>query len=306
MTRFLAHLLAAAVLLLGRPAAAVAAEDSWKTVNGESFYPEGPLWSGGRLLYVEYAAHTIVAWDGQRNVRLWRQEGCGPAALAPYRGGLLVTCYDANTLVLVSRDGRTLGTIGKAADGGALLGPNDLAEDGRGGLYVSLSGVYDAAAPIRGEVAHLDAAGNLRRLAGAIHYANGLALVEGGKALLVAEMLAARVLRFEVAADGALGERRVFARLKDLVPDPPDADAYYGPDGLKADRAGNVYIAQNGGASVLVADPGGKTLLRRLPVRARYVTNLAFGASEDVLYVTAATDPWHPPYPGEVYEVPNR
>jgi gluconolactonase len=303
MTRCLAHLLVAA-LLLGLPEAAAA--EASRTVNGKASYPEGPLWFGGRLLYVEYAAHTVMAWDGQRNVQFWRQEGCGPAALAPYAGGLLVTCYDANALVLVSTDGRTLRTIDKDADGSTLLGPNDLAEDGRGGLYVSLSGVYDVAAPIRGEVAHLDAAGGLQRLAGGIHYANGLALTDGGRTLLVAEMLAARVLRFEVTAGGGLGERRVFARLKDLVPDPPDADAYYGPDGLKVDAAGNVYIAQNGGASVLVADPGGKTLLRRLPVRARYVTNLAFGPTGDVLYVTAATDPLNAPYPGEVYEVPNR
>ena len=284
----------------------VAGAEPWRLVNGASFYPEGPLWHEGRLLYVEYAAHTVMMWDGQSNRELWRQTGCGPAGLAPYREGLLVTCYDAGTLVLIGSDGRTRETIDRNGEGRALLGPNDLAEDGKGGLYISMSGVYDAAAPIQGEVHHLDETGRLRRLADDIHYSNGLALAEGGRVLLVAEMLAARVLRFEVSADGSLGNRTVFVRLKDLVPDPPDADAYYGPDGLKVGKNGDVLLAQNGGGAVLVVDPTGKSLKHRLPVGAKYVTNVAFGADEATLFVTAAIDAWKAPYPGAVYQIDNR
>ena len=291
MVRLRAGLLLAVLLVVAGPAAA----ESWKLVNDHSFYPESPLRFGGRLLYVEYAAHTVMAWDGHENRQVWKQEGCGPSGLAPWRDGLLVTCYDSNSLVLI-------GTVA----GQPFLGPNDFAEDGKGGVYVAMSGGYDVTAPIQGKVYHLDAAGTLTKVADDIHYSNGMALTNGGKTLLVAEMLAQRVLRFDVNPDGTLGQRWVFLRLRDLVPEPQGADAYYGPDGLKVGKDGDLYIAENGGGEVLVTDPSGKKLLRRLPVGSKYVTNVGLGPDEDVAYVSAADDPWNAPFPGKVYEVLNR
>ena len=52
-------------------------------------------------------------------------------------------------------------------------------------------------------------------VANTIHYPNGLTLSRDGKALLVAEMLAGRILSFALAADGTLGTRTVWARLRD-------------------------------------------------------------------------------------------
>jgi sugar lactone lactonase YvrE len=51
-----------------------------------------------------------------------------------------------------------------------------------------------------------------------IHYSNGLTISQDGKSLLVAEMLAARILEFPINADGSLGPRTVWARLADIVP----------------------------------------------------------------------------------------
>ncbi len=273
-----------------------------RTINPDSFYPEGPLWHDGRLLYVEYSANTVMAWDGTANTEVWKQDGCGPAAVIPWQGDLLVTCYDANTLVRITADGTTVAHIDADADGKPFLGPNDATEDGRGGLWLSMSGVYDAAAPIQGMVYHLSADGALRPLADKIHYSNGLAVTDDGRTLLVAEMLAARILAFTILPDGTLGERRVFARMADIVPTPADADAYYGPDGIKVGGDGRLYIATNGAGAVLVTDADGK-LLARHDVPARYVTNVGFGADAGTLFVTAAIDAWNAPYPGAVYEI---
>lgn len=276
-----------------------------ETINAKSLYPEGPLWLDGKALYVEYSGHTVMAWDGQTNAQIWKQDGCGPAALAKVPEGLLVTCYDTSTLVTISLDGKTLDTTDSAKAGVSLKGVNDLAPDGKGGIYMSASGVFDVAAPIEGTVVYRAPDGSFHQVADDIHYSNGMAVTDGGKSLLVSEMLAARVLKFDVAADGSLSNRRVFVRLKDVVADPEGADAYYGPDGLKVGASGNVYIAQNGGASILVVSPEGK-LVRQLPVPGKYVTNVGFGADEGTLIVTAATDPWNAPYPGEVYLVENK
>lgn len=282
-----------------------AVADGVQTINAKSLYPEGPLWLDGKALYVEYSGHTVMAWDGKANTQVWKQDGCGPAALAKVPDGLLVTCYDTSTLVTISLDGKTLDTTDSAKAGVSLKGVNDLAEDGKGGIYMSASGVFDVAAPIEGTVVYRAPDGSFHEVANDIHYSNGMAVTDGGKSLLVSEMLAARVLKFDVAADGSLSNRRVFVRLKDVVADPEGADAYYGPDGLKVGASGNVYIAQNGGGSILVVSPEGK-LVRQLPVPGKYVTNVGFGADEGTLIVTAATDPWNAPYPGEVYLVENK
>jgi sugar lactone lactonase YvrE len=277
-----------------------------KTVNPSTFYPEGPLWFNGKLYYVEYSNHTVMTWDGQENRRIWKQEGCGPAAVIDTEDGdLLVSCYDANTLVRISPDGQTQNTIPTDSSGDPFVGPNDFARDAAGGIYFSASGVFDVAAAIRGRIYYLSPDGTIRPVAYLVHYANGLALTDGGKTLLASEHLAGRVLRFDVRDNGALVNRRVFQRLRDIAPEPADADAYTGPDGLKVDSKGNVYICQYGAGRVLVTNPDG-TLLRTIDVPGKYVTNVNFGPTEDVVYITAATDAWNAPYPGELYEVANR
>jgi len=105
----------------------------------------------------------------------------------------------------------------------------------------------------------------------------------------------------EVAADGTLGLRTVWARLQDLGPPTPHEDAYNGPDGLKVGPDGNYYIAQNGSGRVLVVSEDRK-LVRMIEVPTPYVTNMAFGAAgADTVFVTGAFDQWKPPYPGAVY-----
>jgi gluconolactonase len=277
-----------------------------EVINAKSYFPEGPLWHDGQLYYVEYSAHRLMTWDDKENRRIWQQEGCGPSAvIAGGDGNFLITCYDADNLVRVTPAGVTVETFAQDADGLPFLGPNDAVADARGGVYFSASGKWDITAPIEGKILYLAADGAISAVANDIHYANGLALSPDGTTLYVSEMAAQRVLKFEVGDDGALGRRYLFARLADLATDPEGVDVYAGPDGLKTDSAGNLYIAHFEGGRILVADPDG-SLLDIIDVPARYVTNLTFGASEDVLFVTAATDAWTEPYPGQVYRIETR
>jgi sugar lactone lactonase YvrE len=298
-----ARSLLAAMLLL---AAAGARAADVEVINEASYFPEGPLWHDGQLYYVEYSAHTVMTWDGRENRQIWRQEGCGPSAvIEDGDGNLLVTCYDADALVRITPAGVTVETFAEDADGLPFLGPNDAIADAKGGAYFSASGKWDVAAPIEGKILYLAADGTVTEVADDIHYANGLALSPDGGTLYVSEMAAQRVLRFEVGDDGALGKRYLFARLADLAADPDGVDIYAGPDGLLTDAAGNLYIAHFEGGRVLVADPKG-ALVEIIDVPAPYVTNLSFGESEDVLFVTAASDAWNAPYPGQVYRIERR
>jgi gluconolactonase len=272
-------------------------------LDNEAVYPEAPLWHNGMLFYVEYAGNDIKSWDGSKVRRYWRKAGCGPSGLIEFgKGHLLVACYDANSLIELDEHAGEVRAFSADSGGRPFHGPNDFTADGHGGIYFSASGTYDVAAPITGAVLHLSASGaELTEVANTIHYPNGLTLTKDGKSLLVAEMLAGRILAFSVRADGSLGERRVWARLQDLAPPTPNQDAYNGPDGFKLGPDGNYYIAQNGSGRVLVVGEN-RHVLRTINVAVPYVTNIAFGPDgARTVFVTGAFDQWKPPYKGGVY-----
>ncbi len=273
------------------------------TLVDAAAYPEGPLWQGGKLLYVEYAGPGVKAWDGRRSTAYWSGEHCGASGLIAYRRThLLVACYDANAVVELNETGKELRRIDKDAAGRPIVGPNDFAADGGGGSYLSASGIFDVKAPISGTVLYLSpGSGALVEVANLIHYSNGLTLSKDGRSLLVSEMLAGRILSFPIKADGTLGPRTVWARLQDLAPGAAREDAYNGPDGLKLGPDGNYYIAQNGSGRVLVVNDDRK-LVRTLSVPTPYVTNVNFGAAgTNSVYITGVFDPWKAPFPGAVY-----
>jgi gluconolactonase len=271
-------------------------------IDGDAHYPEGPLWRDGKLFYVEYSTNNIKSWDGRTPRVYWHKDGCGASGLIPWKDHLLVACYDGNYLAELDASGKQVREVRTDSNGRTFTGPNDFAADGRGGIYFSASGAYDVKAPITGSVLHLGADGRtVTEVASTIHYSNGLTVTKDGQHLLVAEMLAGRILSFPIAADGTLGARTVWARLQDLAPPTPGADAYNGPDGLKLGPDGNYYIAQNGSGRLLVVSEDRK-LVRTITVPTPYVTNVAFGPSgADVVFVTGAFEQWKPPFPGVVY-----
>jgi sugar lactone lactonase YvrE len=292
----------ASIASLVLAAGAIAAARADTVLIGPAAYPEGPLWREGKLLYVEYAGPGVKMWDGKRAADFWQGAHCGASGLIDYRNDhILVACYDANTIVELDRGGRQIRAMDRDSSGKPFVGPNDFTADKSGGIYVSASGVYDLQAPISGTILYLSAGGGLVEVANLIHYSNGLTLSKDGRQLLVAEMLAGRILTFPVKADGTLGPRAVWARLQDLAPPTSHEDAFNGPDGLKLGPDGNYYIAQNGSGRVLVVSDG-KKLVRTITVPTPYVTNVNFGADgANTLYITGVFDPWKAPFPGAVY-----
>ena len=273
-----------------------------KVINAEARFPEGPVWHDGKLHYVEYGGHTVMTWDGKTNAQLWQQDGCGPAAVVPTAGGeLLVTCYDANTVVRLSASGETLATYSEDKDGQPFVGPNDFAADAKGGVFVTASGPWDSG-PIVGKILYLAADGSIASVADDLHYANGIALSRDGKTLYAGESEAFRIIQFTVGENGALSDRRLFARLGAL-----DAEVGWEgyPDGLKVDSQGRLYIAQFSAGEILVVGTDG-TLERKITVPSPSAPNLAFAPGEETVYVMAVDDVSNPPYIGKVYEVANR
>lgn len=111
---------------------------------------------------------------------------------------------------------------------------------------------------------------------------NGVAFSPDEKTLYVtnADRERPQWLAYEVLSDGALGERRVLvdgARFAESRPG--------GPDGLKVDRAGNLFSAGPGG--IYIFDRTGRHLgTIDLGVA---TGNCAWGDDGSVLYITAGT-----------------
>ncbi len=271
-------------------------------IDPDAHYPEGPSWRDGQLYYVEYSAGNIKRWDGTQAKILWHRDGCGPSGLINFRDHWLVACYDDNSIVEIDEAGKQIRVSRVDSRGKSFAGPNDFASDGNGGIYFSASGVYDIKAPVSGAVLHIAADGKvITEVANTLHYPNGLTLSQDRGHLLVAEMLAARILSFPIASDGTLGSRSVWARMRDLATPTPSEDAYNGPDGLKLGPDGNYYIAQNGSGRVLVVGED-KKLVRTIDVPTPFVTNMAFGAAgSGTVFVTGVFDEWKSPYAGQVY-----
>lgn len=273
--------------------ATAALADDVTVINPRALFPEGPVMSGGKLLYVEYAGHTVLAWDGKENRQLWKQDGCGPSAVVPMGENFGVTCYDSAQLVVISPDGKTLKSYDQDASGGKLQGPNDGAPDGKGGAWFTLSGPWEAG-PIVGRVVHLAVDGTLTAAADDLHYANGIVIGKDGR-LYVCESEAGRVISFAIGADGTLSDRRLFVRLYALGEAP---DAY--PDGIKLGPNGNFYIGEYSSGTVLEVAPDG-TLRNKYTVPSPASPNLAFSDDGRTMYVTAIDNKNGAPYEGKVY-----
>lgn len=292
--RIVGAFVAAAALAQGAVAADV------KVVNDKAAFPEGPAFIDGTLHYVEYGGNTILSWDGEKNTQLWKSEGCGPSAVLPLGDGdLVVTCYDNGTIARVSRGGETVATYDKDDAGNALVGPNDLTADGKGGIWFTASGPWESA-PIVGKVYHLAADGTIRMAAGDLHYANGIALSPDGMRLYVNESEAGRVISFAVGTDGALSDRRLFVRVG-TVDEASGAGAY--PDGLKVGPDGNLWIGQYSKGRIVVVDPQG-AFVKAVEVPSPTAPNLAFAPDGKSVFVMSVDDTANAPYWGKVYEVP--
>ncbi len=280
--------------------------DGVQILNADAHFPEGPIWYHGKLYYVEYDRNSVTAWDGSKNTIFWSQKGCGPSAVIPTaQGEFLTTCYDNNSIGRISVDGRTLRpyTVDKA--GNPLVGPNDFAPDGHGGIYFTTSGHPGTA--IDGKVFYLAADGTIEQKADNVESANGVAVSKDGKILYVIETDGHRLLRFNIGPGGSLSDRRLFVNLDDLT---HNVGHIY-PDGVKIDSKGEIYIGQNPrdvhaplAGIIFVVNAEGK-LLRKLTLPSPGVPNLAFGPDEKTVYVTALDQLDKSPYQGKVYSIPN-
>ena len=271
--------------------------------------PEGPLYVDGNLYYVGWISNTLSKWDGKQATVLNSTAGCGHNGLAlTKRKTFLIACTnDPGAILETDLNGKQLHRWDTDASGGKLVGGiNDIVVTANGGAYATIFGVFnERPGAVIGRILYL-APGNQqwREVAKDLNYANGIGVSPDQKTLYVSETAGNCILKFSINADGSLSHRANFALLSSLTKNKSDSP-WLGPDSMKVDARGNIYVAQWSGGKVLKLSPEGK-LLHVFPIAAGDgTTNVAFSADGKELYVTVVKDPDDPKARGSVVRIAN-
>jgi sugar lactone lactonase YvrE len=271
--------------------------------------PEGPLYVDGNLYFVGWVSGTLSRWDGKTATVLNRAPNCGHNGLAlTARKTFLLACTDEKGAILeLDLDGKelrrwTTDDRGRPFEGGI----NDIVVAANGGAYATVFGPYkDVPTEVAGRVLYLaPGSHSWADVADDLNYANGVAVSSDQRTLYVDETVGNCILKFTIGADGRLSHRSNFALLNLLVPNRVQ-NWWLGPDSLKVDRGGNLYVAQWFGGKILKISPQGK-LLHVFPIYAGTgTTNVAFGPGEKDLYVSVVKDANDPKARGSIVRIPN-
>lgn len=279
------------------------------TIVSNVLGPEGPLYVDGNLYYVSWVSSTLSKWDGRTTTLLNHIPGCGHNGLAlTKQKTFLLACDDEHGAILeVDMAGKELrrwevNSNGQKLDGGI----NDIVITANGGAYATLSGPFvNPPLVVMGKILYL-APGSQKwvEVADDLNYANGIGVSPDQKTLYVSETIGNCILKFTINGDGSLAQRSNFALLNLLTPNKVNS-WWIGPDSMKIDSKGNIYVAQWSGGKILKLSPDSKLLHIFEIAAGDGTTNVAFGDGERELYVTVVNDPNDPQAKGSIVKISN-
>jgi len=263
---------------------------------------EGPAWDPKLGLLTSGNGH-INRFDREGKSTIHRKDA-GTNGLLFDREGRLVMCEaEKRRITRMTKDGK-IEVLTDSYGGKKYNQPNDLTLDGAGRIYFSdprygprdgMEQKDDKGQTVEG-VYRIDADGKVTRIVGReVERANGVLVSDDGKFLYVADNNndlggARKLYRFDLK-DGEVNLKSQTLLL--------DWGNGRGPDGLKQDVKGNLYVAgglnkpnppaepaANVKGGIYVFNPEGK-LLTFLSVPTDEVTNCAFGGDDlKTLYIT--------------------
>jgi gluconolactonase len=273
-------------------------------ILGEGFeWSEGPVWvkrDGGFLLFSDIPRNSIMKWHPGSGVTLFMKPS-GYTGVADYgrepgsngltldrEGRLLLAEHGDRRIARMDWDGGKR-TLTDNFEGRRFNSPNDVIVRSNGDVYFTdpIYGLPEREKDKRQELGYCGVfrwsaeTGAVTLLTKALSRPNGLAFSPDEKTLYVANSDPARAIwmTFPVMADGGLGEGKVLKDVTSMV----SKEIPGLPDGLKIDRAGNLFATGPGGVHVLAPDG---TALGRIET-GQATANVAWGDDGSVLYITA-------------------
>jgi sugar lactone lactonase YvrE len=224
------------------------------------YFGEAPRWHEGRLWFSDFYAHAVKSVSLAGDVRTEFEIDDQPSGLGWMPdGSLLVVSMKKRQVLRRARDG----SIGVHANlsGIATFHCNDMVVDSAGRAYVGNFGFdLDTALEARGaesviadhptaKLACISPDGTARVAATDMHFPNGPVITPDGKTLILGETLAGCLTAFDIGADGALSNRRLWAQTWPRV-----------PDGIALNAQGAIWVASPLSPECVLIAHGGEVL----------------------------------------------
>jgi sugar lactone lactonase YvrE len=204
-------------------------------------FPESTRWHDGRIWLCNWGSGEVLAVtpDGTPEVAARLSPGTLPLSVDWLPDGRLLVVDGPRRLLLGQESpGDGLEVVADLTELGE--GPfNELVVDRAGNAYVN--GASGLVVLVRPD-------GTFGQVADGLRFPNGMALVDEGRTLVVADSHARELVGYDVGQDGALSDRRVWAALE------------HAPDGICADAEGAIWVASVPGQGCRRVREGGEVL----------------------------------------------
>jgi gluconolactonase len=284
MSRFIVASTIFATVLCATPgraadSPAIAPGARLEKLAGDFKFTEGPdADADGNVFFTDQPNDRILKWgtDGKLSTFL---QPCGRSNGLCFdaKGDLWACADEKNQLWRIDPKGKVTVVV-KDYKGKLLNGPNDLWIRPDGGIYLTdpyYKRDYWKRGPQEQDKEAVYYLGpdhkSLTRVADDLQQPNGIIGTADGKALYVADIKANKTYAYDVEADGALKNKRLFREL--------------GSDGMTIDNEGNVYLT---GKGVTVFDKAGKRV-EKIEVPEPWTANVCFGGKDrKTLFITAS------------------
>ena len=213
-------------------------------------FVESPRWHDHRLWFSDWVARELIAVDLEGRSEVIARMPSFPFSIDWLHDGRLLLVSGCENLLLRREPDGSLVThsdLTSLSD----KGWNEIVVDGRGNAYVNGAG-FDLMAGEKfapGVIALVSPDGAARQVAEGLAFPNGMAVMPDNSLLIAAESYAKRLTAFDIAVDGSLSNRRVWADLGSGV-----------PDGICVDAEGAVWYADVPNKRCVRVRQGGEVL----------------------------------------------
>lgn len=245
-------------------------------------FTEGPVWHpDGYLLFSDIPANTIYRYVPGETSQPFLSPSGNSNGLTYDRSGRLLACEHGGRRVSRMAGTGVMETLAEQYDGKRLNSPNDIVVHSSGAIFFTdppygidpdpgeqgFNGVY-----------RLDTDGSVHLLNNGMNRPNGLALSLDESILYVDDSRNRHVLAFPLDTGLGVGDPTVLVDM--------DVETPGGPDGMKLDSEGNLYVTGPGGLWITTPDGTHLGTIEFPQVPA----NLCFGgANLRTIFVTART-----------------
>ncbi len=244
-------------------------------------FAEGPRWHENRLWFSDMHDYKVFATDMDGNMDTIAVVHEQPSGLGWLPDGRLLIVSMLDRKLLVLEDGN-LSEFANLHDL-ATYHCNDMVTDKLGRSYVGNFGfdLSNGAEPTTAEIIMVTPDGQPRIVASEVSFPNGTIITPDGNTLIVGETMAACLTAFDIADDGTLSNRRLWAQLEKAV-----------PDGICLDDHGGIWVASPVSNEALRVLEGGE-VTDRIKVENQAFACMLGGEDRKRLFIltAASSDP---------------